>query len=170
MSKQPSYTREEFDRLYNDVKKMRETGLNIADSCDFSGITINKFNYYRKKYDYGSLKELRFSHDSFKELYDEISGKVKNGITVTKACRSSNIKPNDFYNYLKFHKMPNVTISKEIAKEDFDDIYNKVSALSEEGYTIKASCKKLGIDYCNFNGRRSRYNKPTFRNNKSNSK
>ena len=141
---------------------MRKTGLSIADSCDYSGITINKFNYYRKKYGYDSLKELKYPLDSFKELCDEIRDRVENGMTVTTACKLSNIDPCNYYNYLKFHKLPSIGLKKPYSKEEFDKIYDEIKELSKEGYTIKASCNKLGIDYSTFSTRRHRSNKPIF--------
>ena len=122
MAKKPCYTREEFGRIYKDVKNMRKTGTTISDCCYFSEITVNKFNYYSKKYGFDSLKEPKYPYDTFKELYDDIVSRVKNGMTITEACRYWDVKLSTFYKYIKFHNMHDIIINDR-PEYDYDEIY-----------------------------------------------
>ena len=165
MTRKPYYSREEFKRIYEDVKNMRQTGATISDCCDFSEITINRFNYYVKKYGFDSLRELKYPYDSFKQLYDKVVDKVKDGMTITAACKSLDFKPSIFYNCAYHHKMPNIVINNTPDYDyDYDKVYEEIWNLVKEGYTVKSACKKQGISYSKFYADRAKYNKPIFKN------
>ena len=155
----------DFEPIYSKVKAFKNAGYTITTACGFSRISINRFNYYVRKYNLDTLKTPKISEELFDKIYDKIEKRVLGGSTIKKACLNEGIQSHVFYWHLKEYNKPKIETGRNISRADFETLYDQVYELVSNGNGIIKSCNDLGVDYYYFTKNRLKFAKPVIKKN-----